>query len=186
MFYAIRMTYLTVVLSHLNPFSTIGTGFLKLWIQKYCETSEKTLRKKYYRFILLFISVFVIRISRVLTINQYDDRILIYLGSFAPLLRGPLKYYEFLFLLWSLNFIEFYFFLLNCNRNQYSWLELFRFLDSHRNCEINDGIITRSTFKVVTFKISDSFESTLFYKFKSCLSFCNQFQVIINHRFICF
>jgi hypothetical protein len=130
------MTYLTVVLSHLNPFSSIGSGFLKLWIQKYYETSEKTLSKKYYRFVLLFISLFIIRVSKVLTINQYDDRVLIYLGSFALLLGGPPKYYEFLFLLWSLNFIGFYFFSLNCNRNQYSWLELFRFLDSYKNCSV--------------------------------------------------
>jgi hypothetical protein len=130
------MTYLTVVLSHLNPFSTIGSGFLKLWIQKYYKTSEKTLSKKYYRYILLFISIFIIRISKVLTISQYDDRILIYLGSFAPLLGGPPKYYEFLILLWSLNFIGFYFFSLNCNRNQYPWLEVFRFLDSYKNCKI--------------------------------------------------
>ncbi len=34
---------------------------------------------------------------------------------------------------------------------------------------INDEIIKRSTFKVVTFKTSNSFESFLFYKFKSCL-----------------
>ncbi len=40
------MTYLTVVLSHLNLFSTIGSGFLKLWIQKYYKTPEKTLSKK--------------------------------------------------------------------------------------------------------------------------------------------
>ncbi len=39
------MIYLTVVLSHLNLFSTIGSGFLKLWIQTYYETSEKTLSK---------------------------------------------------------------------------------------------------------------------------------------------
>ncbi len=40
------MIYSTVVLSHLNLFSTIGSGFLKLWIQKYYKTQEKTLSKK--------------------------------------------------------------------------------------------------------------------------------------------
>jgi hypothetical protein len=69
----------------------------------------------------------------------------IYLRSFAPLLGGPPKYYAFLFLLWSLNFIGFYIFSFNCNRNQYSWLELFIFLESdsiHKIVGINNRDLT--------------------------------------------
>ncbi len=78
------MTYLTKVLSHLYPFSTIETGFLKLWIQKYYRTSNKTLNEKYYRFILLFMIIFSIRITKVLTIDHYSDRMFIYMRSLHP------------------------------------------------------------------------------------------------------
>ena len=60
---------LTVIFSHLNPFSTLGTGFLDIWLEKYYRTSDKTLNKKYYQFILLFMIIFLIRIIKLLTID---------------------------------------------------------------------------------------------------------------------
>jgi ABC-type multidrug transport system fused ATPase/permease subunit len=127
-----RMNFndIPVILSHLNPFSTIVNGFLDIWLEKYYRTSDKTLNKKYYRFILLFMIMFLIRVIKLLTIDLYSDRLSIYLGSFAPLMGGPPKYWGFLFLMWTINFIGFYYFTFNCKRDQYSWLELFRFLDN--------------------------------------------------------
>jgi hypothetical protein len=126
----INFNDLTVVLSHLNPFSTIGNGLLDLWIEKYYRTSDKTLNKKYYRFILLFMITFLIRVIKLFTIDLYHDRLSIYFGCYAPLMGGPPKYYEFLSFMWNINFVGFYYFSFNCKRDQYPWLEIFRFLDS--------------------------------------------------------
>jgi hypothetical protein len=88
---------LTVIFSHLNPFSTLGNGFLYIWLVKYYRKSDKTLNKKYYQFILLFMIMFLIQIIKLLTIDLYSDRLSIYLECLAPLMGGPPKYWDFIF-----------------------------------------------------------------------------------------
>jgi hypothetical protein len=138
------MRYLSEVLSHLNPFSTVESGFLKTWLRKYYQTSDLILNQNYYHFILLFIIFMSIRTVKVLSIDHiYDDRLLIYLGSFAQLLGGPPKYYEFLFLMWSANFIGFYCFLINRKRYEFLWLELFGSFDGmvdHKSIGLKDYV----------------------------------------------
>jgi hypothetical protein len=110
--------------------SRFRNGFLKQWIENYLIRKNSRQSMTNYETILslIFMSLIVIRILKVINIESPDDRILVYLGSPWYYLGGHHSYNETVILLWTINYIAFYIIDMTSHRKQYKWLQIFAFL----------------------------------------------------------
>jgi hypothetical protein len=111
-------------------YSELKHGYLKRWIQEHSErrkNKKMSLRNEQKISLMLMIAILV-RILKIMTINDMKDRILVYLGSAWNYLGGNNSYIETIFLLWTINFIAFNLFVIRSKRKHYEWLEIFEFL----------------------------------------------------------
>jgi len=111
-------------------FSELRNGYLKRWIRDYLHSKidiKASLNLKEILSLIFMIAI-VIRIMKMITVTDSESKILIYLGSPWNRLGGNNVYIETLFLLWSINFILFYLFVIKSDCKQYKWLQIFQFL----------------------------------------------------------
>jgi hypothetical protein len=111
-------------------YSKLKHGYLKRWIQEYSER-EKNNKMNFSneeKISLMFMIAIVVRILKILTITDVNDRILVYLGSAWNYLGGNNSYIETVFLLWTINCIAFNLFVIRSKRKNYKWLKPFEFL----------------------------------------------------------
>jgi hypothetical protein len=111
-------------------YSKLKHGYLKRWIQEYSERvkNKKMSIRVEGKISLMFMIAIVIRILKIMTITDLNDRILVYLCSPWNYLGGNNSYMETIFLLWTINFIAFNLFVIYSKRKLYKWLEIFEFL----------------------------------------------------------
>jgi hypothetical protein len=111
-------------------YSELKHGCLKRWIQEYSDRgkNKKMNFSNEEKISLMFMIAIVVRILKILTITDMNDRILVYLGSAWNYLGGNNSYIETIFLLWTINCIAFNLFVIRSKRKHYKWLEIFEFL----------------------------------------------------------
>jgi hypothetical protein len=112
-------------------YSYLRNGFLKNFIRKRNERKNKKSlgldRKEI--FDLLFMSLFLTRTLISITISDDNYTALMYIGRSWHLLGANFMQNEVLCILWTLNFICVYVFVINSQTKQYKWLEVYEFLN---------------------------------------------------------
>ena len=111
-------------------FSTFKNGFLKQWIHNRFELKQDVHKRftKLEVFSLVFMSLMFIRIIRALTFTKVNDTILMYYGSSWHYMSANSDHVEFMFLLWSLNYLSLYFYVIHNPNDYYNWLNIYGFL----------------------------------------------------------
>jgi hypothetical protein len=106
-------------------------GFLKNYIlcRNNDENSPKSKSSKKETIIIVFLILSVLRIIKMIRIDDQNNRLLIYFGSPWHYLGGTNLYVEIIMLLWALYAIAFHSFLNNSQNKHYEWLEIFEFLN---------------------------------------------------------
>jgi hypothetical protein len=111
-------------------FSSLRNGFLKKFIYKHHENEVKN--SSSYDFIemstLLFMCLLLLRLLYSVTISDEDYTLLIYMGRNWHLLGANYMHNETLFILWTLNFVCIYVFVIQSPTKQYKWIEVYAFL----------------------------------------------------------
>jgi hypothetical protein len=111
-------------------FSSLRNGFLKKFIYKHHEIEAK--KSLNYDFIeistLLFMCLLLLRLLYSVTISDEDYTLLIYIGRNWHLLDANYVHNETLFILWTLNFVCIYVYVIQSPTKQYKWIEVYAFL----------------------------------------------------------
>jgi hypothetical protein len=110
-------------------FSSLRNGFLKKFINKYQE--KKTSRLEFNEvLIILFMFLILLRtIISVTTVSNEDYTVLIYMGRFWHYWSDDYIHNEVLFILWTLNFICVYVFVIKSPTKYSKWIEIYAFLN---------------------------------------------------------
>jgi hypothetical protein len=109
-------------------FSSLRNGFLEKFINK--DQEKKTSRLEFNEVLnILFMFLLLLRtIISVTIISDEDYILLIYMGRFWHYLSANYIHNEVLFILWTLNFICVYVFVINSPTKHYKWIEIYAFL----------------------------------------------------------
>jgi hypothetical protein len=112
-------------------FSSLRNGFLKNFIDKHHERQVKKSSRFEFKEIcvLLLLSLLFLRTSKSITISDDDYTLLMYIGRPWHHLGANYIHNESLFLLWILNFICIYIFVINSPTKYYKWIEIYAFLN---------------------------------------------------------
>ncbi len=110
--------------------SNINNGFLKQWIQTHYNRERNPESIFSYKAILrlIFMTLLLIRVLKLMTIRDNMNRVLIYFGNPFQYLGGNRFHYELLIVSWTLYFIVTHIFVIYSHNKQYKWLEIFAFL----------------------------------------------------------
>jgi hypothetical protein len=112
-------------------FSSLRNGFLKKFIHKHHKSQAK--KTSEYELIeissLLLMSVLLLRTVKSITISDNDYTLLMYIGRPWHYLGANYLHNDGLFILWTLNFICLYVFVIQSPTNQYRWIEIYAFLN---------------------------------------------------------
>jgi len=108
-------------------FSSLRNGFLNKFINKH---EKKTSRLEFNEVLnILFMFLLLIRtIISVTSISNEDYTVLIYIGRFWHLLDANYIHNEVLFILWTLNFICVYVFVIKSPTKHCDWIEIYTFM----------------------------------------------------------
>jgi len=112
-------------------FSTLKNGYFEEWIKNKFELKidvhSKFTKNEIYSLIFMFLML--IRTMRAVTLEvDVDDTILMYFGSPWHYLNGNFTHMEAMFLLWTLNFLVSYLYVIHSPNKHYEWLEIYGFL----------------------------------------------------------
>jgi hypothetical protein len=112
-------------------YSYLRNGFLKNFIRKHYERkNEKTPGFEINELIVpLFMCLLLVRTFISITISDGDYTLLMYIGRPWHLVGAYYAHNEILFLLWTLNFICVYVFVIKSPTKHYKWIETFAFLN---------------------------------------------------------
>jgi hypothetical protein len=112
-------------------FSSLRNGFLKEFIQKHHERQDEKTSKIEFKEIslLLFMCLLLVRTLISVTISDDNYSLLIYIGRFWHLLDANYIHNEVLLILWTLDFISIYVFLIESPTKYYKWIEIYAFLN---------------------------------------------------------
>ncbi len=105
-------------------------GFLKNYILYRInnENNTKSKSSKKEIIIIVFLMLNVLRIMKMIRIDDQNNRLLVYFGSPWHYLGGNHFYVETLAGFWTLNAIAFHLFLDYSRNKHFEWLEIFEFL----------------------------------------------------------
>jgi hypothetical protein len=108
-------------------FSSLRNGLLNKFINKY---EKKTSRLEFNEVLnILFMILMLLRtIISVTTVSNEDYTVLIYMGRFWHLLSANYIHNEVLFVVWTLNFIVIYVFVIKSPTKYCKWIEIYAFL----------------------------------------------------------
>jgi hypothetical protein len=105
-------------------------GFLKNYILCRINNENNTKSKSSKKEIItVFLMLFVLRIMKMIRIDEQNNKLLVYFGSPWHYLGANNFYFETLLGLWTLYAIAFYLFLNNSQNKHYEWFEIFEFLN---------------------------------------------------------
>ncbi len=110
--------------------SNINNGFLRQWIQTHYNQERNTESIFSYKAILrlIFMTLILMRVLKLMTIRDNMNRVLIYFGDPFQYLGENRLHNEFLIISWTLYFIVTHIFVIYSHNKQYKWLEIFGFL----------------------------------------------------------
>jgi len=105
-------------------------GFLKNYILCHINNKNNTKSKSSKKeiIIIVFMTLSVLRIMKMIRIDDQNNRLLVYFGSPWHYLGGNNLYVETLLGFWALNTISFHLFLDYSRNKHFEWLEIFEFL----------------------------------------------------------
>jgi len=111
-------------------FSTFRNGLLANLIRNYFEPKSDFYSSFTCNEILslIFMFLLLIRVVRGLTFSYVDTRIFIYYGIPWHYLGGNHYHIEIMFLLWTLNYLVLYLYVIHSPTEHYKWLEIYEFL----------------------------------------------------------
>ncbi len=118
-------------------FSKYRNGYFKEWIENHFKNNDifNLFLNPKDLISLIFMTLILVRVFLLLLFDISDDRLLLYLGSPWHHLGGNRTHGEILFLLWTINFIAIYLFVINSPSDQFKWIEVVAFLGKLLNRE---------------------------------------------------
>ncbi len=117
--------------TNIIDYSYWKNGFLKNYIRNrfFDENNPKSKSSKTETITIVFMILSVLRIIKMIRIDDQNNRLLVYFGSSWHYLGGNHFYIETVLGLWALYAIAFHIFLNNSRNKHYEWLEIFEFLN---------------------------------------------------------
>ncbi len=110
-------------------FSGLKNGFLNKLIDIHHERQDKTTRLEFYEVLnIVFMFIILVRSFISIATNDEDPNFLMYIGRSWHLLGAHYVNGEILFILWTLNFISIYVFVIQSPTKIYKWIEIYAFL----------------------------------------------------------
>jgi hypothetical protein len=111
-------------------YSYLRNGFLKNLIRKHFErNNEKTSSFGFNEFFVpLLMCLLLVRTFISITISDDNYTLLMYIGRPWHLLGANFLHNEILFLLWTLDFVCVYAFVIKSPTEHYKWIEIYAFL----------------------------------------------------------
>ncbi len=112
-------------------FKNLKNGFLKDFIDKHHKRQVKKASLYGFKEIsyLLFMSSLLLRLLYSVTISDDNYTVLMFIGRVWHLLGANYKQNEVLFILWNVNLICVYVFVIQSPTKQYKWIEVYAFLN---------------------------------------------------------
>jgi len=119
--------------THYVKFSTLKNGFLEQWIKNRYKLEiavhSKFTKSEFFGLIFMFFMLFRVMSALTLKVDaEVDDTLLIYYGSPWHHMSGNFTHMETMFLLWTLNFLTLYLYVVHSPDKHYEWLEIYGFL----------------------------------------------------------
>jgi hypothetical protein len=111
-------------------YSRFKNGFLEQWLRNKYELKTNVHSSFTYNEIssLIFLFLIYIRIIISLSTSDGNEELLMYLGRPWHLAAANYLHLEIMFLLWTINCIAIYLFVITSPDEHYKWLELFAFM----------------------------------------------------------
>jgi len=111
-------------------YSRFKNGYLEQWIRNKYYLKTNIHSSFTYNEItgLIFVFLMLIRIIISLSTSDGNEELLMYLGRAWHHVEGNYVHIEVMFLMWTINIIAFYLYVLHSPDKQYKWLQLFAFL----------------------------------------------------------
>jgi len=118
-------------------FSGLRNGFLNKLIDVHHERQDKkTTRLEFYEILnIVFMFIILVRTFISIATSDEDPNFLMYMGRSWHLLGAHYVNGEILFILWTLNFIGIYIFVIQSPTKIYKWIEVYAFLKGVLSCE---------------------------------------------------